>query len=66
MASGDRNRVDHRLPDLARELFQLMIGKSAQIGGRRNTIKQRRLILGDGQFSAFCERARRINALEQL
>jgi hypothetical protein len=66
MAAGDGDRLDHHLPDLARELFQLMVWERAQIGGRADAVKQGRGILGGAHLSAFSGRAQRINALKQL
>ena len=53
MASSGRHSVDHHLPHLARELFQLGIGESAQIGRRVDAVKQGSRILGGVQWSAF-------------
>ncbi len=47
MATGDRDRVDQLLPELARQLLQLAVLKRAQIRRRVDAIKQ-----GRGRFGA--------------
>ena len=47
MATGDRDRVDQLLPELARQLLQLAVLKRAQIRRSINAVKQ-----GRGLFCA--------------
>jgi hypothetical protein len=43
MASGDRHGIDGFLPELGRKLYEVRLGKRAQVLRRRHAVKQRRL-----------------------